>query len=305
MVVIDYNTKSVRTQASTQIKCVLAIPALLGESPVWCPIDKVLYWVDIKRPAIHRFNPATGSSETWLMTEDIGCLALRQLGGAIVALRSGFAYIDFCTGEVRKLASPVLGEPNLRFNDGRCDRRGRFWAGTLHEKRQVGTAALYRFDPDGQCSQMIGGITVSNGIAWSPDNLTMYFADSWTRTIFSFDFDLDSGTPYNRRIFAELPLGSGVPDGATVDSEGFLWSANFDGGCITRYAPNGSVDRVIQMPVQRPTSCAFGGEDFSILYVTSASLDLTEKQRIAAPLAGGLFAVDAGVKGLPEPRFAG
>jgi sugar lactone lactonase YvrE len=239
------------------------------------------------------------------MAEDIGCLALRQRGGAIIALRSGFAYIDFCTGEVRKLASPILEEPNMRFNDGRCDRRGRFWAGTLHERRHLGTAALYRLDPDGRCSQIIGGVTVSNGIAWSPDNLTMYFADSWMRTIFSFDFDLDSGTPHNRRIFAELPHGSGVPDGATVDSEGFLWSANFDGGCVTRYAPDGSVDRVIRMPVQRPTSCAFGGDDLSVLYVTSASLNLTDKQRIAAPLAGSLFAVDAGIKGLPEPRFAG
>ena len=142
-------------------------------------------------------------------------------------------------------------------------------------------------------------------IAWSLDNRTMYFADSWTRTIFSFDFDLDSGTPHNQRVFAQLPEGSGVPDGATVDAEGFLWSANFDGGCVTRYAPDGSTDRVIEMPVQRPTSCAFGGEDFSILYVTSASQGLTEQQRIEAPLAGGLFAVDAGVKGLPEPRFAG
>jgi sugar lactone lactonase YvrE len=133
----------------------------------------------------------------------------------------------------------------------------------------------------------------------------MYFADSWAQTIFSFDFDLDNGTLYNRRVFAELPQSAGVPDGATVDSEGFIWSANFDGGCVTRYAPDGSIDRVISMPVQRPTSCVFGGEDLSILYVTSASLNLTDEQRIAAPLAGGLFAIDVGVKGLPEPRFAG
>jgi L-arabinonolactonase len=294
-----------RNQPFTQIDCVLPVEALLGESPVWCQIDKVLYWVDIKQPAVHRFNPATGSSETWPMAEDVGCLALRKLGGGIVALRSGFAYFDFCTGGVRRLASPLQGQPDMRFNDGRCDRRGRFWAGTLHEKRHRGTAGLYRFDPDGRCTQIFGGVTVSNGIAWSPDSLTMYFADSWARTIFSFDFDLDSGTPHNERIFAELPHGSGVPDGATVDAEGFLWSANFDGGRITRYAPNGTVDRVIWMPVQRPTSCVFGGEDFGILYVTSASLNLTDRQRMEAPLAGGIFAVDPGVKGLPEPRFAG
>jgi L-arabinonolactonase len=294
-----------RNPPSLQVDCVLAFPALLGESPVWCQEEKVLYWVDIKKPAIHRFDPATGTCQTWQMSEDVGCLALRQRGGGIAALRSGLASIDFCTGEICKLPGPTPATPEIRFNDGRCDRRGRFWVGTLHERRHHGTAALFRFDPDGRYHQMIGGVTVSNGIAWSPDNRTMYFADSWEQTIFSFDFDFDSGTPHNGRVFAEVPLSSGVPDGATVDSEGFVWSANFDGGCLTRYAPDGSIDRLVPMPVQRPTSCAFGGEDLSILYVTSASLNLTDKQRIAAPLAGGLFAVDPGVKGLPEPRFAG
>ena len=239
------------------------------------------------------------------MQEQVTAIGLRQSGGAIVALRSGLATIDFHTGELCRLPGPLLNQPDMRFNDGRCDRRGRFWVGTLHEARQPETAALYRFDPDGRFSEMVGGVTVSNGIAWSVDDRTMYFADSWTRTIFSFDFDLDSGTLHNQRVFAQLPAGCGVPDGATVDAEGFLWSAHFDGGCVTRYAPDGTTDRVIEMPVQRPTSCAFGGEDFNILYVTSASQGLTEQQRIEAPLAGGLFAVDVGVRGLPEPRFAG
>ena len=294
-----------RNPPAVQVDCVLAAAALLGESPVWCQLEKALYWVDIKRPAVHCFDPATGACKTWLMPEDVGSLALRRLGGGIVALRSGIATLDFRSGEVCRLPGPTLQAPDLRFNDGRCDRRGRFWVGTLHEQRQAGTAALFRFDPNGRFSQMLSGVTVSNGIAWSPDNRTMYFADSWAQTIFSFDFDLDSGTLHNRRVFAELPRASGVPDGATVDSEGFLWSANFDGACLTRYAPNGSIDRVIPMPIQRPTSCTFGGEDLSILYVTSASLNLTEKQRLAAPLSGNIFAVDAGVKGLPEPRFAG
>jgi sugar lactone lactonase YvrE len=223
----------------------------------------------------------------------------------VAALRAGFAFVNFDTGEICPLPSPALSESDIRYNDGRCDRLGRFWVGTLHEERRAGSAALYRLDPDGRCTEMIGGITVSNGIAWSPDNRTMYFADSWAQTIFRFNFDLDSGTLHNQRIFAKLTEGSGVPDGATVDAEGFLWSANFDGACITRYAPDGSVDRVIRMPVPRPTSCAFGGDDLSILYVTSASLGLTDQQRIEAPLSGGLFAVDAGVKGLPEPRFVG
>jgi L-arabinonolactonase len=290
---------------SPQVECVLPAAALLGESPVWCPVDHVLYWVDIKRPAIHLFHPVTGHCKTWAMKEEVTAIGLRQGGGAIVSLRSSLATFDFHTGEVSKLPGEILSHPDMRFNDGRCDRRGRFWVGSLHEARQPETASLYRFDPDGRRTEMVTGITVSNGIAWSLDNRVMYFADSWTRTIFSFDFDLDSGGLHNQRIFVRLPEGAGVPDGATVDAEGFLWSATFDGGCVTRYAPDGRTDRVIKVPVQRPTSCIFGGEDLSILYVTSASMGLTERQRIDAPLAGGLFAVDAGVRGLPEPRFAG
>lgn len=294
-----------KSEPLPRVECVLHASAVLGESPVWCPVEKVLYWVDIMRPAIHCFNPATGSCRTWPMQEHVGSIGLRQNRGVVAALRSGFAFVDLDTGNISKLFSPGLGQPDIRFNDGRCDRRGRFWAGTLHEKRRPGAAALYRLDPNGSCHEMLGGVTVSNGIAWSPDDRTMYFADSWTHTIYSFDFDLSDGILGNRRVFAKLSASSGVPDGATVDSEGFLWSANFDGGCITRYAPDGRVARIIQMPVQRPTSCAFGGEDLSILYVTSASVDLTGQQRVVASLAGGLFAVDVGVKGLPEPRFAG
>jgi L-arabinonolactonase len=290
---------------SPQVECVFPAAALLGESPVWCSTDHILYWVDIKRPAIHLFHPATGHCKAWPMSEQVTALGLRQGGGAIVSLRSSLATFDFRTGEVTKLPGEILPHPDMRFNDGRCDRRGRFWVGSLHEARQPETASLYRFDPDGRRTEMLTGITVSNGLAWSLDNRVMYFADSWTRTIFSFDFDLDSGSLHNQRVFVRLPEAAGVPDGATVDAEGFLWSATFDGGCVTRYAPDGRTDRVIKVPVQRPTSCIFGGEDLSILYVTSASMGLTEQQRIEAPLAGGLFAVDAGVRGLPEPQFAG
>lgn len=232
-------------------------------------------------------------------------MGLRRSGGAVVALRSGFASVDFETGDSTTINNPIAGTSDMRFNDGRCDRRGRFWAGTLHEKRQAGTAALYRLDPDASCHKMFGGITVANGLAWSPDDQTMYFADSHVRTIFSFEFDPDTGALGPRRVFAELPAGAGVPDGATVDAEGFLWSANFDGGCITRYASDGRVERVIWMPVVRPTSCAFGGDGLNTLYITSASSGLSAEQLARSPFAGGIFALDPGVKGLPEPCFAG
>jgi sugar lactone lactonase YvrE len=239
------------------------------------------------------------------MQEEVTAIGLRQRGGAILSFRSAVSTLDFLTGKVSELTGPIVQHSDMRFNDGRCDRHGRFWVGSLHEAREPETASLYRVDPGGHYTEMLKGITVSNGIAWSPDNRVLYFADSWTRTIFSFEFDLDSGTLQNKKVFVQLPEGAGVPDGATVDAEGFLWSATFDGGCVTRYAPDGTTDRVIKMPVQRPTSCAFGGDNLSILYVTSASMGLTEQQRIDAPLAGGLFAIDAGVKGLPEPQFAG
>jgi sugar lactone lactonase YvrE len=288
-----------------QVECVLEARAALGESPVWCSQEKVLYWVDIKRPTINCFDPACGTCRTWPVGEEIGSMGLCQRGGAVIALRSGFAFVNLETGDSTMIHNPIAGTSDMRFNDGRCDRRGRFWAGTLHEKRQEGTAALYRLDPDGTCHKMLDGITVANGLAWSPDNRTMYFADSHVRTIFSFEFDPDTGAIDSRRVFAELPPGAGVPDGATVDREGFLWSANFDGGCITRYAPDGCVDRVIRMPVERPTSCAFGGAELSTLYVTSASSGLGAEQLSHSPFAGGIFALDPGVKGLPEPRFLG
>jgi len=302
--VIDYNALRMPA-SSTQVDCVLDAGSLLGESPVWCPTDQVLYWVDIKQPTVHRFHPATGSSETWTMPEDIGSLALRKSGGLVVALRTGFALVDVCSGAVTRFGSFQFNKPDMRFNDGRSDPAGRFWAGTLHEKRAPGTASLYRLEPGGGCSPMIDGLTVSNGLAWSPDGRTMYFADSWTKTIFQCDFDLDTGVARNQRVFAQLPPDRGVPDGATVDTEGFLWSANFAGGCVTRYTPDGRVDRVIAVPVPLPTSCAFGGPDLSILYITSASMHLTAEQRAAAPLSGGIFAADTGFKGLEEPRFAG
>jgi sugar lactone lactonase YvrE len=235
--------------SSLQVDCVLPAAASLGESPVWCAKEKALYWVDIKRREIHRFHPLTGASKTWPMEEEVTAIGLRQGGGVIASLRSSVATINLVTGDVHKLQGPLVPQPDMRFNDGRCDRHGRFWVGTLHEARLPETAALYRFDPGGNYNKMVSGITVSNGLAWSLDNRVMYFADSWTRTIFRFDFDFDSGTVHNQKVFVQLPEGAGIPDGATVDAEGFLWSATLDGGCVVRYAPDGSTDRVIKMPV--------------------------------------------------------
>lgn len=292
----------------SHVTCVLDARAMLGEGPVWCPSERALYWVDIRKPALHRFEPGTGATRSWPMPEEIGSFALRRGGGALVALRSGFAFLDLETGSLTRVGDPESDKPLNRMNDGKCDRRGRFWVGTmstLPASAREPTGALYRLDPDLRWHRMLDGITVPNSLAWSPDDRTMYFADTPSRRIWAFDFDPDAGTIARRRLFATLPEGVGFPDGSTVDAEGFLWNAHFDGWRLTRYAPDGRADRVIELPVQRPTSCAFGGERLDTLYVTSASARLTEADLAKGPLAGGLFAVSVGVRGLGEPRFAG
>lgn len=287
------------------VRCVLDARATLGESPVWDPTAQALYWVDIRAPAVHRYAPAGGATRTWPMPAEIGSLALRQGGGALVALRGGIACLDLETGALAPLCAPEADRPANRFNDGKCDRRGRFWVGSMSTVGREPAGALYRIDPGGAWHRMADGITVPNSLAWSPDDRTMYFADTPHRVIWTYRHDPATGTLGERRVFAEVPAGAGYPDGSTVDADGFLWNAHFDGWRLTRYAPDGRVDRVVPLPVQRPTCCAFGGPGLDVLYVTSARTRLTEAELARGPLAGGLLALEPGVRGLPEPRFAG
>jgi sugar lactone lactonase YvrE len=175
----------------------------------------------------------------------------------------------------------------------------------VNEKRTVGTAAIYKFGTDLQAACMVPGITVANTITWSPDDRTMYFACSWERTVFACDFDIDDGALFNRRVFVRFEDSWGAPDGATVDSEGGVWIAHHDGWRITRFTPDGEVDRVVPMPVPRPTSCSFGGDKLDVLYVTSASAGVADHDLAAAPLSGSLFAINVGQQGMPEPMFGG
>ena len=283
----------------------LALDALarLGEGPVWDARERALYWVDIRAPALHRFEPATGAVRTWPMPEAIGSVALRERGGPLVALRSGLHVLDPASGALTLACAPEPDRTENRLNDGRCDREGRFWVGSMHEREPGPTGALYRVDPDRRSHRIFDGITIPNGLGWSPDGRVMYFTDTPPRTIHAYDFDAGTGTPGEARVFARVPQDAGYPDGATVDAEGFLWSAHWDGWRVTRYAPDGRVDRVIGLPVQRPTCCAFGGDALDVLYVTSAAAGLGSAERARGPLAGGLFAVEVGVRGLPEPRL--
>lgn len=285
------------------LRCVVESKNILGEGPVWCPRDQVLFWIDMVGQKLFRYSPATSAVKTWELPLTIGSFALRENGGLIMALRDGFYFYDL---ETQKLTPQkiLIGKDDLGicFNDGKCDRKGRFWAGTKHINEVQSLGILYRFDAHGDAQPMEHGILVSNGVAFSPDNTVAYFADSPRKLIYKYAFDLESGTLSNRSVFASNEAGPGYPDGATVDSEGCLWSAEWNGWRVVRYTPDGRIDRVIDTPVARPTSCQFGGEDLKTLYITSASIGQDFKQQ---PQAGGLFAIDVGVAGLPEPRYAG
>lgn len=285
-----------------QLKVAYAAEDSLGEGPVWSVAEQAVYWVDIERPCLQRWHPASGAYMVWLLPSLVGSFALRQAGGAVLALRDGLYFFDLDSGQLQNICRPELGR-NSRFNDGKCDRYGRFWAGTTDLQFANPIASLYKLDGHGRCQPMRGGVICSNGLGWSPDNKIMYYTDSTIGTIFAYDFDLDSGQISNERIFAQDPKQT--PDGLTVDAEGFVWSAQWDGWKIIRYDPNGRVAQEILLPVQRPTSCTFGGPDLNILYITSSAGGLSPTQRAEQPLAGALLALETAVSGLPDPVFAG
>ncbi|HXU57693.1 MAG TPA: SMP-30/gluconolactonase/LRE family protein [Verrucomicrobiae bacterium] len=289
---------------SDRIECVVDCRNKLGEVPVWDVAEQALYWVDIEGKLLQRYTPATQAVDRWHMPERISSFALRGEGGLIVAFASGLALYDLVTGGIKWIARPDKN-PRNRFNEGKCDRRGRFWAGTMDDRLSAHSASLFRVDPDLTVHRMLGEIGISNCFVWSLANDAFYFADSLDRRIYCFDYDHAAGRIANRRLFVDTTAQNVVPDGGTIDEEGFIWNAQWDGWRVVRYAPDGRIDRIVEMPVQKPTSCMFGGPDLSILYVTSAIWDLTPDKLRDQPAAGGLFALDLGIRGVPEPRFAG
>jgi sugar lactone lactonase YvrE len=286
-------------------ECVAAGSDLLGECPLWDERAQALWWVDILAPALKQLDPSSGAVKENRLPEPMGSFAFREQGGLVAAMKSGLFLLDSAYASVERVASPEEDRPGNRFNDGRCDRAGRFWAGTMNDTGRSPDGALYRLSADRSCTRMRSGVIVPNGLAWSPDGRTMYFADSVRDLIWSFDYDPASGTPSNERVFADCAPNPGYPDGACMDAEGCLWSCEYAGWRVARYTPSGRIDRVIGLPVQFPTCCCFGGADFDVLYITSASKDVAADKRTKQPLAGSLFAVRPGVKGLPESRFAG
>jgi len=278
----------------------LSIGNKLGEGPLWHAAEHALYWVDIEGESFHRYLTKKDKIETFPVGQPVGCLAFRVNGGLVLGLRDGIGFWDLDTQSIEILASPEVDRKGARFNDGRVDSKGRFWAGTLGEDNQ---SKLYRFDPDKSIHTMETGITISNGMGWSPDDLIMYYTDSALRVIYAYDFDPESGEIENRREFVRVPLTEGFPDGLTVDSEGFIWSAQWDGWQVTRYDPDGKVERAIPLPVQRPTSCTFGGPLLDQLFITSAWTGLSESDRREQPFAGDLFMLQTEIKGKNEEEF--
>lgn len=291
--------------APSPFACVLDIGASLGESPVWSVAEQVLYFVDINAPAINRFDPATGRNTVMPMPSSIGCMALRQRGGFIVALRDGIWLVDAAGTPTRKVAAAPYDTATHRFNDGRCDLQGRFFAGSMNEKRDASTATLLRLDTDFTLTEVLGGMMICNGLAWSPDGATMYHADTPTQTIRAFDYDAASGTPTRPRTFARFTAAGDRPDGGTVDSAGNYWSAFYHGGKVVKLSPRGELLGEYMVPAMCPTMCAFGGPDLCTLYVTTARNSRPADELARFPQTGGVFAMRVAIPGRPEPKFAG
>jgi sugar lactone lactonase YvrE len=287
-----------------KIRCIYNDPCILGECPLWHPSEQALYWIDILKPALHRLDPNTHQHQMWPMPTNICCIGLHAAGGLIAGMRTYFAHIELPSGQVTKIADVVAPNQPLMFNDGKCDRQGRYWAGTKDLAEKNPLATLYRLDKQGEVTPMAQHIVETNGIAWSPDNRIMYYCDTLPRHIWQCDFDAETGTLANQRIFVQVPEGAGLPDGLTVDRDGFIWSAHWNGWGITRYTPDGKIDRVIPMPVQLTSSCCFGGADYRTLFVTSIRHNLTAEELAKGPLAGCVFAVEIDfTQGLAEPVY--
>ena len=275
----------------------------LGEGPVWKREEGALYWIDINPGCVHKYIPASATHIQFDLIPPVGCLALRTDGSFIVARERTIEAWSSTTGLGEVMAGFELTDVGQRFNDGAVDPQGRFWVGTIAERN---AGFLYRLDSDRSVHRMKTGVGIGNGIGWSPDHRLMYFTDSARSTIFVYDFDPETGAIANERVFDTVTApGEGVPDGLTVDCEGTIWSARWDGWKIVRYTPSGSIAAEIRLPVQRPTSCAFGGEKLDVLYITSARTELEPAQLQLQPLAGDLFCLQTDTQGCVEPRFIG
>jgi sugar lactone lactonase YvrE len=276
----------------------------VGEVPLYDANHDRLFWIDVREtPAIHRLPLAGGAETRWPLREDIGSIALAGDDRLLVALRSGFAFFDCTHGTLSPIVDPEPALPRNRLNDGKCDAAGRYWCGSMNPESATADGHLYCLERTLECHHVLADLHTPNGMTWSADGATLYLADTRRGMIYAYPFDAGPGTLGERRVFADLGALPGGPDGATIDSEGYLWWAQVDGGSLIRFAPDGRMDRVLRLPVSRPTSCAFGGIGHRQLFVTTATRGLDDAALRAEPLAGHVLVLDVGVGGVPAVPF--
>lgn len=289
------------------IQALPVAPSLLGESPLWHPVEQVLYWCDIPGRSLHRWDPESGRHQQWSFGTEVACCAPLDQGGLLLALRDGLWRFNPADGTRTCVSVAPYNGAIERYNDGKADPQGRFWVGTIYEPRDAARAALYRWD-GGLLERAAGDITVSNGLAWSPDTRTLYWADTPAHVIYACDFDTDGGALSNRRVFARFsprdpdqPIKAygGQPDGAAVDVEGCYWVAMFEGARILRFAPGGELLQTIHLPVRCPTMPSFGGPDLRTLYITTAREKRPAPELAEMPLSGCVLHLRVDVPGLP------
>lgn len=290
------------------IQHIAGVSCTVGESPLWHEANQAWYWSDIPARRIWRLDGASGALRHWDTAEMVACFAPRANGGWIAGMETGIFHLELkADGSVAagRLAAPASLGAGMRFNDGRCDRQGRFWSGTMFMDMSAARAIgeLYRYDANGLSAPAVSGLLTQNGLAWSPDGRTMYLSDSHpkSRTVWAFDYDTDSGTPSRRRVFADMANFAGRPDGAAIDTDGCYWIAGNDGSCLLRFTPDGALDREIALPVAKPAMCSFGGPGMEWMLVTS----IRPGDAPADSPAGGVFLLRPGVRGVADTPFAG
>lgn len=282
-------------------KNVLSARARLGEGPLWDGEKQLLFWVDIYNHRVHQFDPATGQDRFFDVGDVVSAIQKAGSDRLLLALSNTLAFLNLKTGEVTPFYQVEFPHPDTRFNDGKCDSQGRFWIGSISDV--PGQAILYRYDPDGQFHIMETGLTISNGLGWSPDRSTFYLTDSAQHKIYAYNFEEASGKISDRRVLIDLSAEGVEPDGLAIDSAGNIWSALWNGWCIACFNPAGAEILRVKMPVQRPTSVTFGGKNLTEIYITSASIGLSQKEIQKEINAGDLFCLSTDSSGMPSYQF--
>ena len=290
----------------SEIEHLISVQDEVGETPIWIPDEQAMYWIDLEGSAVHRYDPTAGERTDWALDVAVTALGRRASGGWILATKTGLVFWDQQTNATEFIVDPVADQEAMRFNDTAVDRQGRLVAGTANvQDFDAPDGVIYRLDPDLSLHEIDDGYAISNGMGFSPDGKILYVTDMFHNRIVALDYDTGSGATSNKRTFVEVPADTGLPDGLTVDADGFVWSAHWAGSRVTRYDPDGAIERQITMPVTNATCLGFGGAEMNELYIATAWFFMSDKERQAQPRAGDMFRIKTDITGLVEPQFAG